>query len=143
MRLKIDIQKHDDWRVLILLRDGLKEAYINAINDLAMKEEWIDVAFATLDDNRVALVCLPATGAKIFDWDMKKNKIKYPENFIKDFLQKANQALHGGDLQLYMEGLSKDEEELKKALLEEALKFRRDRETKEDDKEDKTWEEKE
>ncbi len=139
MRLKVDIQKHDDWRVLILFRDGIKEDYINAINKLAMKEDWADVAFATLDDGRVALVCLPATGAKIFEWDAKQNKAKHPGNFIKDFLRKANQALHDDDLQLYTEALTRDEEELKKYMLEEALRFRRDRENKDDDKEDKTW----
>ena len=140
MRLKVDIQKHDDWRVLVLFRKGLKEAHINAINNLAKKNEWKDVAFAPLDDNRVALVCLPATGAKIFQWDAKQNKVKHPDDFIKDFLCKANEALHGDNLQLYVEGLTRDEEELKKAMLEEALEFRRDREDKDDDKIDKTWE---
>ena len=60
---------------------------------------------------------------------------------VKDFLKKANQALHGDDLQLYMESLTKNEEELKKYLLEEALKLRDKRDEKQDEVEDKTWEE--
>lgn len=141
MRLKVDIQKYDDERVLILFRDGLGEVYINAINDLASKEEWRDVAFATLDDDRIALVCRPVTGAKIFDWDARKNKVKYPEKFVNDFLRKAHQALHEDDLQLYTESLNKDEEELKKVFLEEALKSREKKDKKQDEKEDKSWEE--
>lgn len=139
MRLKIDIQKYDDERVILYGSEGFSDDYINAINDLAMKEEWRDILFATLDDDRVALVCKPVTGAKIFKWDMKKNKVKYPEAMIDDFLKNANEALYSGDLKLYVDNLTKDEEELKKMLMEEALKSREVE--KEDD--DKTWEEEE
>ncbi len=140
MRLKVDIQRFDEDRIIFWFSKGFNDSYINAINDLAMKEEWSDVLFATLDDDRVALVCRPVTAAKIFDWDTKKNKVKYPEDFKEQFLREANQAMYGDDIRLYVEKLTKDEEELKKALLEEALEFRQNREDKEDDKEDLTWE---
>jgi hypothetical protein len=136
MRLKVDIQPFDRHRIIFWGTKGLSEKYINAINNLAQKEEWHDVLFATLDDNRVALVCKPATGAKIIRWDRNKNKQKYPEGFEEDFLREANQALYSNDIRLYVEKLTRDEEELKKQLYEEVGKIR----GKEINDEDKTWE---
>ncbi len=144
MRLKTDIQRVDDERVMILFSDGLSESYINSLNDLALKEEWKDIDFATLeDDDRIGLVCKPATAVKIFMWDLKRNKPgeKYPDDFYKDFLRKCNEALYEDNLQLYVEKLTKDEEELKKELMEEALKSREKRDDSKDEEKDETWEE--
>lgn len=141
MRIKIDIQKYDDERILFFGSKGLTDDYINAVNELAMREGWSDVAFGEMEaDGRIALVCKPVTGAKILEWDSKRNKKHYPPELIKSFLKKANQALHEDDLQLYMEELTRNEDEIKKYVLEEALKSREKRDGSQDEEKDETWE---
>lgn len=122
-RYKISIQPVDEQRVLVYDSKGLDPDMINKINDLCMKEEWRDVYFATLDDDRVGIVCKPTTFVQLMNWRNKKYGKKFPMNLKKEFMKAANEALkHGRQLYQYKEDLTKEETELKKALEDEAMK---------------------
>ena len=56
MRFKLNISKYDDHRILVYDKKGLSENAVNAINELCKKEHWNDVAFATLDDDRIGFM---------------------------------------------------------------------------------------
>lgn len=117
---RLSIQPVDEHRVLVYDSNGLDPDTINQINDLCIKEEWRDVYFATLDDDRVGIVCKPTTFVKIMGWRNKKYGKKYPLNLKKDFMKAANEALRNGrKLYEYKEDLTKDEEEIKKYVEEE------------------------
>lgn len=144
MRKKLNIQKFDEKRVLIYTSDGLGVGAINVINKIAKKESFHDMYFATLDDNRVGVVCKPPTWVKIMRWNKQNMGIEYPEDLEINFLRMCAVVLKGEEeTQQYVEQLTKEEQEGKK-VLKEAVDII-DKENKESgideqrDKEDKTW----
>jgi hypothetical protein len=145
VRYKLTVQPFDSTRVLIYDSYGLDPDTINQMNEMLKTENPKTSYFATLDDDRVGIVCKPKTFLKLMGWRNKKYGKKFPVNLKQEFLKACEEVMQEGkEVVQYKEDLTKNEKEIKDKLKKDVVEIREQEKKSGLDKikeaEDKTWE---
>lgn len=135
MRIKFSVDRFDDKRVLVYPSNGFKPTFINTLKSFANKEKFFDVEIATLDDDRIGVVCKPTSFFKFIQWNRTSRQVPVMPGLEWAFLEQCSKVLKEGmEHTEYKEPLSKKEKEIRKRVKEEVDKLPDNKD------EDKTWE---